>query len=418
MAGQEGKCVIDFDHHSPQYAACAWDNDRRLREETPVAWSENYGGFWLVTSYELATTVLRDSESFSTRKWVDEDGETRGGVNIPPIPEITALPNEVDPPLWNSYRKPVGPIFAPAAIDKLRGQIDQFTTEFIDRVIESGQADLVNDVASPVPAMIIMEIMEIPLEDWRLYAEPFHEIVYAVEGTPEFARAEAGMALINSTLHHFVTERRRNPGNGFVERVLEARVDGKPLEDDVVVGMCMDSIAGGVDTTTGMLANAFVFLDERPEERVRLRDDPDYLRLGTEEFLRWVSPIRMLARTVTKDIEFGGQQLRAGERVLVSYSSANRDETVFSDPDTVIFDRFPNQHTAFGIGTHRCLGSNLARVVFQSVLRAVLTRMPDYRIDRERAQQYGSLGIVNGWVTVPAHFTPGTRQGSGVSIGA
>ena len=179
----------------------------------------------------------------------------------------------------------------------------------------------------------------------------------------------------------------------------------------------MDSLGGGVDTTSGMLSHTFAYLDEHPEHRARLRDDPDFLRLGTEEFLRWVSPIRMLARTVTKDTELGGQQLRAGDRVNVSFSAANRDEAMFDDPDTVVLDRFPNRHAGFGIGIHRCLGSNLARVVFQIVLRQILTRMPDYRIDRARAESYQTLSIVNGWVTIPSFFSPGTRQGSGLSIG-
>jgi cytochrome P450 len=418
VSAEDSKCVIDFDPYSSEYAACAQAQDERFRREMPVAWSDHYGGFWLVTSYELATAVLRDWETYSTLKWRDENGETHGGVAIPPIPEITTLPNEIDPPLWNSYRKPVAPLFAPSAIERLRTRIDLMTTEFIDRVIESGEADLVNDVAAPVPAMIILEILELPLEDWRLYAEPFHEIVYAPEGTPEYAHAQAGLAHAVEMLHELVTERRKTPGDGFVERLLEARLDGEPFDDDVIVGMCMDSIGGGVDTTTAMLANAFVHLDERPEERARLRDDPDLLVLGTEEFLRWVSPIRMLARTVTKDHELGGQQLRAGDRMLVSYSSANRDDTVFDDPDTVILDRFPNQHTAFGIGTHRCLGSNLARVVFRSVLTGVLTRMPDYRIDFDRAKQYDSMAMVNGWINMPARFTPGPTIGSGLDLKA
>ena len=126
----------------------------------------------------------------------------------------------------------------------------------------------------------------------------------------------------------------------------------------------------------------------------------------------------MLARTVTIDTELGGQHLHAGDRVLVSFSAANRDETVFEEPDTVILDRFPNKHAGFGIGIHRCLGSNLARVVFQDVLQTVLTRMPDYEVDWARAQKYEAMSIVNGWVTVPARFSPGPKVGSGISIGA
>jgi cytochrome P450 len=110
--------------------------------------------------------------------------------------------------------------------------------------------------------------------------------------------------------------------------------------------------------------------------------------------------------------------VREGDRVLVNFSAANRDESVFDDPDTVVLDRFPNKHAGFGIGIHRCLGSNLARVVFQTVLHEVLVRMPDYRVDYSKAQQYETMSVVNGWVTIPATFTPGVKKGSGITISA
>ena len=206
-----GRATIDFDHYSADYAAHAFEEDRRIRQETPVAWSEHYGGFWYVTSYEHAVTVLRDWETFSNSKWVDDKGEKRGGVIIPPIPGITTYPDEVDPPLWKSYRAPVGGLYAPIAIERLRDRIESFTTEFIDRVIETGEVDLVLDIANPIPAMVILEILGLPLEDWRLYAEPFHEIVYAPVGSDVFNHASEGMFVITDKLREAVA-RAREPG--------------------------------------------------------------------------------------------------------------------------------------------------------------------------------------------------------------
>jgi cytochrome P450 len=285
-------------------------------------------------------------------------------------------------------------------------------------VIEKGEADLVLDIANPIPAIGILDVLGLPMEDWKLYAEPFHEIVYAPAESAEWIHANEGMVVIAEKLAELIDASRRRPGDGFIDNLVRARVEGEPIPDESIIAICMDHLAGGVDTTTGMLANAFVHLDEHPEARDRLRRDPAYLRLATEEFLRWVAPIRMLARTVTRDTELGGQALKAGDRLLVSFSAANRDDAAFDDPDKVVLDRFPNRHAAFGMGIHRCIGSNLARTVFQIVLRDVLARMPDYRIDRGRAEKYKAQSVVNGWVSIPATFTPGPRKGSGLSLPA
>ena len=193
---------------------------------------------------------------------------------IPPIPELTAYPDEVDPPLWGDYRRPVSRLFAPSAIDDLRERIHAFTTEFVDRVIETGEADLVLDIANPVPAMIILEIMELPLEDWELYAVPFHEIAYAPVGSPVYEHAQAGLEIMGGKLYEAVVANRANPGQGFIGNLVNARPQGGELSDETIVGICMDSLGGGVDTTSGMLANAFVHLDEHRVDRERFARRP------------------------------------------------------------------------------------------------------------------------------------------------
>jgi cytochrome P450 len=161
-----------------------------------------------------------------------------------------------------------------------------------------------------------------------------------------------------------------------------------------------------VDTSTGLLSHTFAWLSEHPEEGQRMIDEPDLVKRATEEFLRWVSPAPALARTVAKETELGGQRLCPGDRLLLSWASANQDAEVFDDPDTINIDRWPNRHQAFGLGAHRCLGSNLGRVQFQEVLNIALRRMPGLKLDLAAAQRYPSLGQVNGYATLPATFTP------------
>lgn len=198
----------------------------------------------------------------------------------------------------------------------------------------------------------------------------------------------------------------------------QAEVDGEPLTDEVIIAICDLIMAGGFDTTTAATANALMHLHQNPEDRRRLDEDRTLLKPATEEFLRFFSPTQGLARTVTQDVEVAGQQLRAGDRLFLSWASANHDDTVFERPEDVVLDRRPNRHTAFGVGAHRCLGAPIARIEIEVMLDAVLTRLPYYRIDEERARRYTSIGIVNGWITMPATFTPGRPIGTDVLPGS
>jgi cytochrome P450 len=169
-------------------------------------------------------------------------------------------------------------------------------------------------------------------------------------------------------------------------------------------------INGGVDTTTSLLANAIELLDRDHELRARLVADPELIQPATEEFLRYFSPVQAFARTVAQDVELEGATLRRGDRALMCFGAVNRDGDEFPDADAFIPDRFPNRHVAFGLGKHRCIGSTLARAEFAIMLRQILARMPDFEIDRSRTTRYPSLGIVNGYITMPASFTPGSRS--------
>ena len=176
------------------------------------------------------------------------------------------------------------------------------------------------------------------------------------------------------------------------------------------MSICGTIINGGVDTTTVLLANALEYLDRNHDLRRRLVDEPALLPSATEEFLRYFSPVQAFSRTVARDVELGGQQLERGDRVLLCFGSANRDESEFPAADEFVADRFPNRHVAFGLGKHRCIGSTLARTEFMIMLDEVLARMPDYEIDRDASERYVSLGIVNGWIRMPGRFTPGPRR--------
>jgi cytochrome P450 len=403
--------VIEFDHTSPEYAADADTIMHDIRETCPVAYTESNGGHWLITNYASFAAAMRNEQTFSSRhdSIEEADGVRFMGVNIPEAPYENALV-EMDPPEWNVFRKILNPMFSPPAIAAMEGELIDFTDECIDRHIESGAIDFVLDLANPVPAMAVLALFGLSLDDWERYAGPAHEVVYSRPGTAEFQQAVDGQAWMFETIAETIAERRAHPGDDNLSAIILAEVNGRSLTDAEIVSLLGTVINGGVDTTTSLLANAIELLDRDHELRARLVADPELIQPATEEFLRYFSPVQAFARTVAQDVELEGATLRRGDRALMCFGAVNRDGDEFPDADAFIPDRFPNRHVAFGLGKHRCIGSTLARAEFAIMLRQILARMPDFEIDRSRTTRYPSLGIVNGYITMPASFTPGSRS--------
>jgi len=409
---EDTRTETEFDMHSPEYTRGGVEIEADLRARCPVSWSSRHGGFWAVASHDAVTAALRDRELCSSKKTFDEQGDAYGGLTIPPPPGERLVPDELDPPEWDGYRKLLNPPFAPPAIAALRPRIEAFTTEVINNVIEAGRADLVNDVTNPITALVTLDILGLPLADWRYYSEPLHRLSY------DHFNPEVSAAIVHALerIGRIVAERRQHPGRGLIDDLLAAEIDGEPITDKVMVDIVWQLLLGGFETTGSLLANVFWYLDDHRDEHDSLVRDDAFLRTATEEFVRWVSPVVALARTGRQRMELEGQVVSPGERMWMMYRSANRDPKVFENPDEVELTRFPNRHIGFGTGIHRCLGSNLARAQFQIVLRQVLIRMPDYRIDRDAAHRLPNMAQVNGWIDMPARFTPGARKNSGLAL--
>jgi cytochrome P450 len=413
--------VIDFDHHSPEYARRVFEDPsgffQEMQRDHPVAFTEKHGGYWVVSRYEDVKRVSEDDALFSSRNDLPHQGQAYSGITIPGN-GARSTPIEMDPPEFFDYRRLVNRWFAPAAIEKLKPRMMEFTTWCLDRHIESGRIDLVLDLSSPVPAMMTLYVLGIPLEHWHLYADTSHAVVYTPPDSPAKRKAIEGDMMMRGTFVEIIKERRRKPGDDIISHLVNARIGGDPIPDSTLIEMCSLIVHGGVDTTTSLLANTFEYLERTPEAKQRLIDDPELIFSAGEEFLRYYCPVQMLARTVTRDVEIGGQSIRAGERVGLWWAAANHDPAVFENPEQVILDRFPNRHAAFGLGIHRCLGSNFARAQYAAVLGEVLKRMPDFRLIRPEAEHYESIGTVNGYVKMPAAFAPGRRAQAPMEIAA
>jgi cytochrome P450 len=208
-----------------------------------------------------------------------------------------------------------------------------------------------------------------------------------------------------------IPKRRANPETDLISFLVQLEIDGKKLGTEDIVAVCNAMIAGGMDTTTALLSSSFEYLDRDLAARRRLIEEPAMIPKACEEFLRYFTPVVCVGRTVMRDDEIDGAPVSPGDRVLLSWAAANLDEKVFPDPLTIDFDRDTTKHAAFGIGAHRCIGRHIAQTDFQVVLTEVFRRLPDYRLVEGAAVRYPTVGQINGYVKMPARFTPGPRTG-------
>ena len=414
--GTENRIVVHFDQHSAEYRDRYPELSHELRGKCPVTWSENHGGYWVVTGLEEAGEFLRHPELLSALKDITGTGNGYDGIQIPNTsPQVTAGFLEMDPPEQLDFRRVLNPYMSPAAIERWEPLVRDFTRACITDVIESGSVDFVDDIANIVPAVVTMAMLGLPLADWEIYCEPAHAGIYTKPDSPDLPRVQEQTMRMVMQLAGCIAQARLHPRPGIMKALIDADINGAPLRDDGILGTVFLVIGGGFDTTTALTANSLNWLFHHPDERQRLRTEPELLGTATEEFLRYFSPSQGDARTVTRDCEIGGYSFAERDRILLSFGMTNRDPAVFDEPDELRLDRFPNRHSAFGLGNHRCIGSNIARMQFKAILSETLARIPDYEVRIEGIERYESIGVINGYKHLPATFPPGQRDGEGLA---
>ncbi len=399
---------MDYDHHRP---LDEWDpvsTHAQLRGSCPVAHTPAHGGYWVVTSHDLVRRCGRDPGAFSSEHDLDGSrlGQEFGGIAIPPQGRYRGIPSEIDGPAFHAYRRLLLPWFTPAATTRWVPVIRTLTEERIDRHLASGRIDLVLDLANPVPAMVTMMLVGLEADQWERFAGPLHSLVFAPPHSASWHAALEGISHLRTALLDLVHVRRRSSAHDVASAVVEAEIEGEPVSDADAVNVLFAIVAGGVDTTTALIANSLFWLSAHSDVRRQLVSDPELRPSAREEFLRVFSPAPATARTATCAVDVGGQHLERGERLLLSWTAANRDPAVFENPDHVDVTRDAGPHVAFGFGPHRCIGAPLARATFDGVLDAVLDNLGDYVVDVGRAARYARVGAVNGWERLPARFSP------------
>lgn len=382
--------------NDPRYIANPYAHWQRLREETPVYWSAE-NGFWVITRYDDVIEVLHDPKRFSSQ------GGPTGRAREAGLPRQPLISD--DPPHHDRLRRILSKAFTPSITAEREGRAREIARGLLDdlkrRVAAGENTDLVRSFTSPFPVNVIAEILGIPPElhdRLRLW-----NATTSVTGAVELADAHGPhvMREMYDTLAELVEERRVKRRDDLFSALIDAsESDENPLAPEELVGLCQLLWAAGNETTTNLLSNAALVLEERPDLLELVRARPERMRALIEELLRLESPVNCLARTAADDLEFRGRKLRKNDVLMVMFAAANRDPRHFERPDELDLDRRPNDHVAFSHGIHFCLGSHLARLEARVGLEALGELLPDVKIRPDRGARIPT-GMLRGWLTLP-----------------
>lgn len=393
-----------FDPFSPAYSASdAVEVNRRLRSG-PVAYSTCHGGFWpLATHRDVLDAFRRDGKELSSRHETLEDGTVLGGVVLPPMTTHLGF-IEQDPPFYTPIRRALNPWFARREMAARRERIGDVAGALLDRRIASGSVEMMDDLIRPLAGIATLELLGLPLDGLATFAFPVHSASHDLTETDDL---RVIWERLKGEIAAELDARRGVRSGNLIDAIRRLEVDGRQLSPQFVVDTIFILLLGGVETVTGAFAGAINHLDGHHNHRRQLIEDPGLLWTAFDEYLRYVTPTTQNARTALADLDLAGCRIRRGDRVFLNLFSANHDEEVFPRPEEVIFDRNPNRHLALGHGLHRCIGEHLAREIWVSMMFQVLTRIPDFELDRDRVRPLEQVGLNNGFVSMPATFAPG-----------
>jgi len=376
--------ATDFDVLDQRYLEDPFSIWDELRSACPIAHTDRRISSWLPTRYDDVTDIAHDIEHFSSLRvavipGVEEDDEEEGSVGGPDL-EYGLPPISADPPLHTWTRRLLLPWFSHRRVESYVPMTRELCRRLLDGFADTGKADAAVDYAQQIPVRVIAHILGVSPEmsdDFTLWVREILEFA----DDPE-RRQHGAIALLEYFVSQ-VEDRRTNPGDDLLSELLHTEVEGKPLEESIILGIAALVLIAGVDTTWSAIGSSIWHLATHPDDRKRLVAEPDLMPTAVEELLRAYSPVTM-ARLVTGDIDYKGCPMKEGDKILMNFPGANRDPEAFENPDEVQLDRAHNRHVAFGSGIHRCAGSNLARMELQVALEEWLRRVPEFSLEEGR----------------------------------
>jgi hypothetical protein len=397
--------ATDFDHTDPVWVNNPFPIWDTLRQTCPVAHSDRYGGTWLPITHEHVSAIAYDTDNFTSRAVVVS--EARPGPLDLPAPIGLAPPITSDPPFHAMARRILLPAFAPRKIEALEPFTRDLCNELLDQLAGKDLVDAAIDYAQHIPLRVIAKMLGFPAED----ADYFRHVIHLVleEGITLGEQDDERLVEeqdIDAYFDRQIADHVANPRDDLTTFLLEAELDGNKLMHEHVRGTMLLILVAGIDTTWSAIGSSLWHLARNPDDRRRLVREPELMPFAIEEMLRAYAPVTM-ARMVAKDVEVGGCPMKEGDWVLLPFPAANRDPKFFDRADEVIIDREENRHAAFGLGIHRCLGSNLARMELRVAVEEWVKRFPDFEladIAGEPAQVTWAAGQVRGPRSIPVRL--------------
>lgn len=369
--------ATDFDHTHEDYAAAApeiWDD---LRGRCPVAHTDRFGGAWLPTRHEDVSAIAHDTTHFTSNSVIVSDFKPHVPAPIGFAPPITS-----DPPFHDFARRLLLPAFSPKAIRPLEESTRALCRSLIDDLLADPEVaggeravDAATAYSQHIPVGVIAHMLGVPREDGDRFRTFIHRIL---EKPGQNGPTDEEDTMI-FYLDKVIEDHKREPKDDLIGYLLSLEIDGQPLSDDHIIGTVALLLIAGIDTTWSAIGASIWHLAQHPEHRRRLVEDPDVMPFAVEEMLRAYAPVTM-ARIVAEDVTIGDRQLHKDDWVLLPFPAANRDPEFFDRADEVVLDRERNRHAAFGLGIHRCLGSNLARMELRVALEEWMARVPDFEL--------------------------------------
>jgi cholest-4-en-3-one 26-monooxygenase len=368
-----------------------------MRANAPVYYDASHN-VWGLASYAAVLGASKDPTVFSSGGGIRPDNG--------PLPMMIDMD---DPDHW-TRRKLVNRGFTPGRVRGSEQKIRDVADAIIDTICERGECDFVRDIAAPLPMILIGDMLGVQPEDRDDLLRWSDDMVSAQSGSAtdeQYIQAMNAMTEYTEFCTHAVAQRQAQPTDDLMSVLVHAELDGDRLEPDEVLHESLLILVGGDETTRHVISGGMEQLLLHPDQRQMLQDDPTRITAAVEEMLRWVSPIKNMCRTVTHDVEFMGQQLRAGQKCMLLYQSANRDETKFTDPHRFDVQRQPNEHVAFGFGSHYCLGQALARLELKVMFEQLLDRLPDLELGADPATlPRRRANFISGLESMPVRFRP------------
>jgi cholest-4-en-3-one 26-monooxygenase len=375
-----------------------------LRREAPVFWhpEPDGKGFWAVTRHADVLAISRNNESFSSEV---------GGTFIPTqteeqLSKIRLSILNMDPPKHHRYRRLVSKGFTPRMIGQLQETIQWRAARIVDDVIDRGECEFVEDIASKLPLQMICEMVGLPEADWPRMFELSNRLIGFDDSEYQASPQDGDLAAaeIFGYCNDIAADRRSTPRDDLMSALVQAEVDGERLDDFDLNLFFVTLVVAGNETTRNLINHSMLALIEHPDQADALRRDPSLWSTAVEEMLRWGTSIHNFRRTATRDTEVRGQPIAAGDKVVIYYMSANRDEDVFSDPYRFDVARHPNEHVTFGGGgVHYCLGANLARAEIRATMQQLVERLHEFELAGPVRRLRSDF--VNGIKAMPVRFT-------------